>query len=118
MSEPKQHPRIPFEVDGIQVNHCKTPTCPNFGVPAAQAPEGKVNASQDPYRVIGGRRSLRQLTCHFCQRSSALRSNLAIAQEATRLDPIRWRAATMPSPSNIVLRPRTSGASSVTPSRR
>lgn len=93
MSEPKQHPRIPFEVDGIQVNHCKTPTCPNFGVPAAQAPEGKVNASQDPYRVIGGRRSLRQLTCHFCQRSSALRSNLAIAQEATRLDPIRWRAA-------------------------
>jgi len=93
VSEPKLHPRIPFEVDGIQVNHCKTPTCPNFGVPAAQAPEGKVNASQDPYRVIGGRRSLRQLTCHFCQRSSALRSNLAIAQEATRLDPIRWRAA-------------------------
>lgn len=93
VSEPRLHPRIPFEVDGIQVNHCKTPTCPNFGVPAAQAPEGKVNASQDSYRVIGGRRSLRQLTCHFCQRSSALRSNLAIAQEVTRLDPMRWRAA-------------------------
>jgi len=93
VSQPKQHPRIPFEVDGIQVNHCKTPTCPNFGIPAAQAPEGKVNASQDPYRVIGGRCSLRQLTCHFCQRSSVLRSNLAIAQELTRLDPLRWRAA-------------------------
>ncbi|WP_157077121.1 hypothetical protein [Curvibacter delicatus] len=93
MSQPKQHPRIPFEVGGIQVNHCKTPTCPNFGIPAAQAPEGRVNASQDPYRVIGGRRSLRQLTCHFCQRSSALRSNLAIAQEVIRLDPHRLRAA-------------------------
>lgn len=27
--------RVPIDVDGIQVNFCKNPQCPNFGAPAS-----------------------------------------------------------------------------------
>ena len=33
----RNHPRIPPEHDGVQVNHCKSPICANYGVPAGQS---------------------------------------------------------------------------------
>ncbi len=51
-------PRIPLEVAGMQVNFCKNPGCPNFGVPvsAEKQPRGLgVRArGRDSYRVASG----------------------------------------------------------------
>jgi hypothetical protein len=32
----EKHGRIPLEHSGIQVNHCKSPVCENYGVPPEQ----------------------------------------------------------------------------------
>lgn len=49
--------RIPEVVDGIQVNFCKNPRCPNFGVPASteQQPRGAgaKERGRDAYTVRG-----------------------------------------------------------------
>jgi len=35
---PRSLPRVPPAVHGVQVNHCKNPSCPNFRVPVTPTP--------------------------------------------------------------------------------
>ncbi len=49
--------RIPVEVNGIQVNFCKNPRCPNFGSPASTGKQpkgpGSLQRGGDGYAVRG-----------------------------------------------------------------
>lgn len=50
-------PRIPLEVEGIQVNFYKNPNCANYGIPAsAESQRGKEakERGRDNYRVESG----------------------------------------------------------------
>lgn len=86
MASRKTHPRIPLAVNDIQVNHCKTPNCINFGIVAAQK-VGPGYIKEDRYTISGAMRQARVLACRACGRTTVLRSNLAISQERSRLDP-------------------------------
>ena len=81
--------RVPPEVDGVQVNFCKNPTCPNFGVPASAAkqPRGRNAASKnrDPYTVVGSGKGVPTIMCHQCNESPPLKSNLGIVEELKRV---------------------------------
>lgn len=90
MSGSKRHPRIPPESDGIQVNHCKTAGCANFGVPAPQT-RGRVEGGIGSYLLTSGGRQLPLLQCHLCRHSAVVYSNSAIAQELARFDPAQSR---------------------------
>lgn len=84
-------PRIPPEVDGIQVNFCKNVACSNFGVvPKMTSKRGRNSGGHDTYLLEGGGGSSRgtprlRLRCKVCGDSPPLKSNLAIAEEVRRL---------------------------------
>jgi transposase-like protein len=86
-----QQPRIPEEVGGIQVNHCRTPTCRNFGVAASTLPvdigrpraDGK--ATRDRYIIVGGGKGVPALKCRDCGISVILKSNRGIHEELERI---------------------------------
>lgn len=87
-----QKSRIPVEVDGIQVNFCKNPRCANFGKPASQENQKrgrpKNESGGDSYIVVGKTkkgRSIPVLHCKVCGETFAMKSNLAISEELTRL---------------------------------
>ncbi len=72
----------------IQTNHCRTPGCANFGVPARTRP-GKTGPStdRDPhYAVISTSKGQEPaLRCKACNGKGAVRSNAAIAEEIERI---------------------------------
>ena len=80
--------RIPIEVDGIQVNFCKNPQCPNFGVPAStkRQPRGKGSTEhgRDTYNVVGSGRGTPMLRCGFCGQYPTIKSNKGIHEELIR----------------------------------
>ena len=80
--------RIPIEVDGIQVNFCKNPQCPNFGVPAStkRQPRGKgsTERGRDTYNVVGSGRGTPMLRCGFCGQYPTIKSNKGIHEELIR----------------------------------
>jgi len=87
-SEPPPLPRIPLEVAGIQVNHCKSPKCPNFGHPALPVrPYRKKGTPPAPgdYTIGAKGEGLPRIICVFCGESSPIRSNLAISEEYARI---------------------------------
>ena len=86
-------PRIPLEAGGIQVNFCKNPNCPNFGVPASveKQPRGPGAAARgrDNYRVAGGTHgrgvSVPVITCLMCNEAPPIKSNQGVHGEMTRM---------------------------------
>ena len=85
ISSEEQTPRIPPEVGGIQVNFCKNPTCPNFGVPAAPRSQRGRSSGRDVYTKVASGRDIPVLHCHACGEYPPLKSNLGIHAEKTRL---------------------------------
>lgn len=85
ISSGKQTSRIPPEVGGIQVNFCKKPTCPNFGVPAAQTTRRGQSAGGDTYTKLGSGHDTPVLRCHACGEYPPLKSNRGIHIEVSRL---------------------------------
>lgn len=83
-------PRIPFPVNGTQVNFCKNPLCRNFGRPASieVQPRGPGAASRnmDVYKLSGDSDGRVSLICCFCGEYPPLKSNLAICEELDRLN--------------------------------
>lgn len=87
-NEPK---RIPEPFNSIQVNFCKNPMCPNFGVPALESIKGvklpaktKENVgkrSRDNYTVKGDK----DLRCHKCGAEFPMKSNKGIHEEYSRI---------------------------------
>lgn len=85
---PPKAPRIPPDVDGIQVNFCKSPRCQNFGHPASPIRpyrrSGTPTAIGD-YTVAGKGKDNPVIRCEFCGEAAPMRSNLAIAEELRRI---------------------------------
>jgi hypothetical protein len=86
---PSKGPRIPAEVDGLQVNHCKSPQCLNFGFPASpNRPYRRAGTPPVPGDYIVAKTShgtVPAIKCAFCNEKSPIRSNQAIAEEYARL---------------------------------
>ncbi|WP_135607029.1 IS1 family transposase [Solemya velesiana gill symbiont] len=82
-------PRIPIEINGVQVNFCKNPRCSNFGIPARSSnqplktPDGKV--IPDRYRKSGDVWNKSYLLCKECGETPPIKSNLAISEELNRM---------------------------------
>ena len=72
----------------IQTNHCRTPDCANFGVPARTAP-GKRGPSKDRdlhYTLTSTAKGQEPaIECKACNGKGAVRSNAAIAEEIERI---------------------------------
>lgn len=84
--------RIPEETNGIQVNFCKNPKCPNFGIPASteQQPKGSKahEGCRDSYTLsgAGGHKGYTSvIRCNLCKETPPLKSNKAIVEEIERL---------------------------------
>jgi len=80
--------RIPVECDGIQVNFCKNPVCPNYGNPASaeKQPRGRrTEPRQDAYRLSTEGRSRPRLHCGRCDDRFPIKSNVAICEEIERM---------------------------------
>ena len=92
--------RILGDLFPIQTNHCRTPGCANFGVPARTRP-GKRGPSRDRdlrYAVISTSKGQEPaLRCKACNGKGAIRSNAAIAEEVERIAdyarPLEYRFA-------------------------
>ncbi|WP_210411823.1 hypothetical protein [Noviherbaspirillum sp. UKPF54] len=88
---PPSNPPLPPEVGGINVNFCKSPTCPNFGVPAklakwARRKETALGVQPGSAYTIGAVGKLRpSLKCLLCGEHFSIKSNLAVAEEVYRL---------------------------------
>jgi len=82
-------PRVPPPVDGIQVNFCKNPRCPNYGVPALdRVSRTRITAASvhDRYELDRGTHpSVPLLHCQLCKEEPPIKSNQAIAEERARL---------------------------------
>ena len=79
--------RIPIESEGLQVNFCKNPVCPNFGRPASveRQPRGINNKAldRDTY-VVNGKTGKLEIKCERCGEYPPIKSNLAIREEIER----------------------------------
>ena len=92
--------RILGEPFGIQVNHCRTPGCANFGLPARTDP-GKPGPSKDRdlrYKVNSTAKGREPaIECKACRGKGGIRSNAAIAEEVERIAdyarPLEYRFA-------------------------
>lgn len=103
--------KIPPEIDGIQVNFCKNPTCANYGVPpglkkGAHRSKAASSATGTEYRLTaktreGGCAAVSGLVCLLCKESLPLKSNLGVAEEVARLSAYLWkkREASCPNPA-------------------
>ena len=107
---PPALPKIPPEIDGIQVNFCKNPTCANYGVPpglkkGAHRSKAASSTTGTEYRLSSksrsGASSVVGLVCLLCKESLPLKSNLGVAEEVARLSGYLWqkRGASCPHPA-------------------
>jgi hypothetical protein len=78
----QSYPWIPPERDGIQVNHCKSPVCPNYGVAAGQS---SVRGSNS-YILDSRNKGISSCICTSCGVGFPLKSNLGVAEEVERMD--------------------------------
>jgi len=87
-------PRIPLEVGDIQVNFCKNPGCPNFGVPASTEKQprgpGAAERGRDRYRVAGSsygdnRAGTPVITFLLCKETPPIKSNQGVHEERQRM---------------------------------
>ena len=92
MSKENEEKRIPEEFEGVQVNFCKNPQCPNFGVPASTETQprgpGAKERDRDPYTVVGSGSHSRfspSIRCSHCNEMPPIKSNRAIVEELDRM---------------------------------
>ena len=91
---PNPRPRVPLpatldlfgEPRTVQVNHCKTPGCNNFGAPARHEPQ-RLGPSADrdmAYKVDSGS-TAPSVRCKACGDNPPMKSNDGVAEEVARL---------------------------------
>lgn len=95
--------RVPVEVDGIQVNHCKNPLCSNFQVPVKQGPRSSGSGTdRDPNYAITGKTKkdayVLNYKCKGCGEMFAAKSNIGVAAEYERIS--RYLKTNEPSCKN------------------
>jgi transposase-like protein len=94
---PRATPRSPEPVLGIDVNHCKTPSCDNFGVPiAATATRGP--GAANAYTIVAYGKGIPSARCNACGEHFVIKSNLGIQEEAYRILSGTWPADSCPDP--------------------
>ena len=80
--------RLVGEPFPIQTNHCRTPGCANFGLPA-RTKRGKTGPSRDRdlrYKLNSTAKGQEPaIECKACKGKGAIRSNAAIAEEIERI---------------------------------
>lgn len=83
------HPRAPLEHDGIQLNFCKSPTCPNFGIPVEQESTKGTQSHRNPnrYGISASGKGLPMARCNACRESFSLKSNRGMVEERDRMRP-------------------------------
>lgn len=89
---PKKQPRVPPEVKGINVNHCKNPNCGNFNVPVAE----KTAYGTNPYTIVATGAKLPAAKCNSCGETFGLKSNLGVFEEAYRILSKTYEAESCP----------------------
>lgn len=91
--------RIPPSFEGIQVNFCKDPKCPNFGIPAKENIKGLSlpdetcpvagKRHRDGYmistRSSAAKNGSKTLQCNFCKDAPPMKSNKGIHEEYARM---------------------------------
>ena len=82
-------PRVPSAAGGIQVNFCKNPACPNYGIPASTKKQprgpGASLRGRDTYKVQASGTQWPFLKCLQCNEHPPTKNNLAIQEEFSRL---------------------------------
>jgi len=73
--------------NGIQVNFCKNPSCPNYGVPAGtqKQPKGRRGKYRDAYTIFGNSKRAPAIKCHACNEYPPIKSNQGIYEELDRI---------------------------------
>ena len=79
--EAKNHPRVPPASHGLNINHCKNPVCPNFGVPVPE--QAQYGAS--PYTIVATASNTPAARCNTCGEVFGLKSNGGVFEEAWRI---------------------------------
>ncbi|MBO9193368.1 IS1 family transposase [Rhizobium sp. 16-449-1b] len=84
-SEDQKRLRLPLPYQGVNVNFCKNPHCPNFGIEAElEDQRGRSSSnSRSAYRVTG-KKSESDLLCMTCGGYSVVKSNKAVWEEFER----------------------------------
>jgi transposase-like protein len=89
---PSAKSRVPPEIDGIQVNFCKNPTCKNYGVPPKTSVKrgGSRKVPSAPpesgdYVVVAAGKGMPLLQCKLCGEYPPIKSNIGIAEEVARM---------------------------------
>ena len=77
--------RLPAAHEGIQVNVCKNPACPSFGVPEVPAKRRSGPPVPGAYTRFGDTSSAPMFTCPCCKQHPPIRSNAGIVEEYQRL---------------------------------
>ena len=77
-------PRVPLEVNSIQVNFCRNPLCANFGDPPTEK-----STTPNTYIISGGSSRpgarVSNLNCKRCGQMPSIKSNQAISDEQDRV---------------------------------
>lgn len=81
---PKPIPRVPPAVHGVQVNHCKNPSCPNFRVPVADISQ-KGSQASNAYAIVATGAKMPAAKCNCCGEIFGLKSNQGAFEEAYRI---------------------------------
>lgn len=110
-AEPPQKFPFPRAYKSYQINYCKNPRCPNYGVPPT-APKKKANGEYKKdigsYKVSVTRSkrkdkvTVKTLTCKLCKSACTLFSNKGIVQEVERLQSI-YRLNALSCPNTALL---------------
>lgn len=77
--------RIPPEHAGIQINHCKNPTCVNFGVPEKEGVAKWAKGGGNRYKLSSAGKHYPHLTCLACGSMFPMKSNRGISEELERI---------------------------------
>lgn len=85
--------RLPDACDGIDLNFCRNPQCPDFGV----LPDPYIRSDDHPPAPAGallgsvkGKKNEEAFNCPSCGKSSRLKNNRAIAEEYKRLNHLHY----------------------------
>lgn len=84
--ETQEKIRVPVGVGNINYNHCKNPSCKQFGIPASQ----EKKYGNNTYNISGGNRgngssNIPLLRCNSCGEHFPIKSNNGIVEEIKRI---------------------------------